>query len=84
MCDPGDLALGGGGGGGTSGQSMMASRPSGPGGSVPVSSDPVGWTVVFSPFSHDAFAEVVCAKILRREWVPPRYDVVKPRPEAQP
>ena len=84
LCDPGDLALGGGGGGGSFGQEMRASRPSGPDGAIPAFNNPAGWTVVFNPFSHDAFAEVVCARVVHREITPPHFDPVKPRPEATP
>lgn len=74
LCNPGDLALGGGGGGGTSGKQMGASRPTNANGSVPAAANPAGWLVVFTPFSHDAFVEVVCAKIVRPS----------PRPVVQP
>jgi hypothetical protein len=51
-----------------------ASRPTNADGSVPAGARPAGWTVSVTPFSHDAFAEVVCAKIVRsapRPGVPP-------------
>jgi hypothetical protein len=73
LCNPGDLALGGG-GGGTSGKEMGASRPTNADGSVPAGASPAGWVVTFAPFSHDAFVEVVCGKIGRSS----------PRPGVQP
>lgn len=82
-CDPGDLALGGGGGGGTSGKEMRASIPSGPNATFPVSNNPVGWTVAFNPFSHDAGAVVVCAKILH-QVTPSSLEPVRPRPRPTP